>query len=49
MCMMKTHKSLDSHLYKNVHDENQYKKNMDSHLYRDVHDKTKTKNMDSYL
>ena len=30
---------MDSHLYRNVHDENPYKKNMDSHLYKDVHDR----------
>ena len=29
---------MDSHSYRNVHDENPYKKNMDSHSYRNVHD-----------
>ena len=39
MSMTKTRKNMDSHSYKNVHEENPYKKNMDSHLYKDVHDK----------
>ena len=30
--------NMDSHSYRNVHDENPYKKNMDSHSYKDVHD-----------
>ena len=38
LCMTKTHKNMDSHLYKNVHDENPYKNNMNSHSYIDVHD-----------
>ena len=29
---------MDSHWYRNVHDENPCKKNMDSHSYRNVHD-----------
>ena len=33
------HKEMDSHSYRNVHDENAYKKNIDSYSYRDVHDK----------
>ena len=50
MCMTKTHKNMDSHSYRNVHNENQYKKNMDSHLYRDVHDDNPYKNnIDSHL
>ena len=44
----KTHKNLDSHLYKDVHDEYPYKKNMDSYSYKDVHDENPYKNnMDS--
>ena len=38
MCMTKTHQYIDSHSYRNVHDENAYKKNMDCHSYRNVHD-----------
>ena len=40
---------MDSHLYRNVHDENPYKNNMDSHSYKDVHDENPFKNnMDSH-
>ena len=46
MCMTKTRKNIDSHSYRNVHDENQYKKNMDVH---NVHDeKPYMNNMDSH-
>ena len=38
MYMKKTHKNMESHSYRNVHDENPYKNNMDSHSYKDVHD-----------
>ena len=38
MYMTKTHKNMDSHLLKHVHDENLYKNKMDSHLCKDVHD-----------
>ena len=34
--MTKTPNNLDSHSYKDVHDENQ--KNMNDNLYRDVHE-----------
>ena len=32
-----------SHTYRNVHDENPFKKNMDSHSYRNVHDENQFK------
>ena len=44
VCMMKTNKNMDSHSYRDVHDENPYKNNMDSYLYKDVHDKNRYKN-----
>ena len=34
---------MDSHLYRDVHDENPYKNNINSHLYKDVHDKNPLK------
>ena len=37
MCMTKTNKNMDSHSYRDVHDE--ILKYMDSHSYREVHDK----------
>ena len=37
MCMTKTNKNMDSHSYKDLHDENPYKNNMDSHSYKDEH------------
>ena len=50
MCMTKTHKNMDGHLYRNVHNENPYKNNMDGHSYREVHDENPYKNnMDSHL
>ena len=36
--------NMDSHLYKDVHDENPYKNNTDSHLYKNVHDENPYKN-----
>ena len=40
---------MDSHLYRNVHDKNPFKKNMDSTLYRNEHGKNPVKNnMDSH-
>ena len=48
--LFRSHKNMDSPLYRNVHDENPYENNMDSHSYRNVHDKNPyTKNMDSHL
>ena len=37
--MTRIYNNIDSHLYRDVDDENQ--KNMDIHSYRDVHDKNK--------
>ena len=39
MCMTKTHKNMDSHSYKDVHDENSYKNNVTGHPHKDVHAK----------
>ena len=39
MYMAKTQNNMDSHSYRNVHDENPYKNNMDSHSYKNMHDK----------
>ena len=36
--MTKTKNNIDSHSYRDVHDENTLKKNMDCHSYRNVHD-----------
>ena len=50
MCITKTHMNRHSHLYRNAHDENLFKKNMDSHWYTNVHDENPIKkNMDSHL
>ena len=38
LSMTKTHKNIDSHSYRDVHDENTLKKNMDCHSYKNVHD-----------
>ena len=48
--MTKTHKNMDSHLYRNVYDKNPYKNNMNSHSYRNMNDKNQYKNkVDSHL
>ena len=45
MCMTKTHKIMDSHSYRDLHEENAYKNNIDSHSYKDVHDENPYQNI----